>query len=250
MTETIETNEIALVTGASRGIGRGIALQLAADGYDIAFCCHQATDAAKQVADEIRQKGRRVYWAACDISDFKQVQSFMEAIETELGPLSVVVNNAGIIKDSSLVRMDLDTWRSVLATNLDGVFNVCRNAIFGFLKKKSGCIINISSVAGVYGTHWQTNYSASKAGVIGFSKALSKEVGQYGIRVNVVAPGFIKTDMTMTLDAKTMESAIASITLRRFGEVQDVSNLVSFLASDRARYITGQTLQVDGGIIL
>ncbi|MHB8455160.1 MAG: 3-oxoacyl-ACP reductase FabG [Acidiferrobacterales bacterium] len=247
---TDSSARVALVTGASRGIGRTIAVQLAKDGYDIAFCCQRSVEAAQKVAEEISQQGRRVHWSVCDVADFEQVQKFMVEAEEALGPLHAVVNNAGIIQDGSLVRMDPQAWRNVISANLDSVFNVCRNVIFSFLKRKSGCIVNISSVAGVHGTHWQTNYSASKAGIIGFSKALSKEVGPYGIRVNTVAPGFIETDMTQGMDAKLIEAALGDISLRHFGHVQDVADLVSFLVSDRARYITGQTVLVDGGLVI
>jgi len=241
---------VALVTGASRGIGRVIAIQLAKDGYNLAFCYKHASTAAEEVKSKIEQLGSRVFLQTCDVGNFDSVQSFIKDAEVSLGPITLVVNNAGVIDDNPLFKMDLESWSSVINSNLDSVFNVCRCTMFGFLKRKKGCIINISSVAGVYGNAFQVNYSASKAGIIGFSKALAKEVGQYGIRVNVVAPGFIATDMTEGLNSKIMEQAISNIPLRRIGEVQEVADLVSFLASNKASYITGQTIQVDGGIIL
>jgi len=241
---------VALVTGASRGIGRAIAIQLAKDGYDIAFCYRNADRAAEEVKSDIERLGVRSYIQACNISEFQSVKEFIQVVEQTLGSLAVVVNNGGITRDNPLLMMDENSWHDVLDTNLDSVFNVCRCSIFQFMKQKKGCIINISSVSGVYGNATQVNYSASKAGIIGFSKALAKEVGSYGIRVNVVAPGFIQTDMIAKLDEKLMQQHIANIPLRRMGNVQDVSDLVSFLASNRASYITGQVLQVDGGIIL
>lgn len=242
---------IALVTGGSRGIGRATAVQLAKDGFDIAFCYRNSEVEAAEVEREIEAEGRRALGCKCDVSDAGAVSDMVGSIEEALeGELSVVVNNAGITRDKPLVMMEQAMWQDVIDTNLGSVFNVCRSAVFGFIKKRDGCIINLSSVAGVYGNATQTNYSASKAGILGFSKALAKEVGPYGIRVNVVAPGFIATDMTAGLSEKRMGQVVASIPLRRMGEVQDVADLVSFLASDRARYITGQVLQVDGGIVL
>ncbi len=248
--ENLMNNRVALVTGASRGIGRAIALQLAQDGYDIAFCYRQASVSAAKLEDEIRKLNRQAFAQQCDVGDAAAIQNFIQSVEERLGPLTVVVNSAGIIKDNPLIMMDEVAWRDVINTNLDGVFNVCRHVIFGFMKRKRGCIVNISSVTGIYGNPTQTNYAASKAGIIGFSKALAKEVGSYGIRVNVVAPGLIATDMTAELDPHHVERFLSTIPLRRIGEVQDVADLVSFLVSDRARYITGQTIQVDGGIVL
>jgi 3-oxoacyl-[acyl-carrier protein] reductase len=242
--------KVALVTGASRGIGKAIAIQLAKDGYDIAFCYKNNSAAAEDVKSDIDRLGRHVYMEACNTTDFQSVKEFIQKAEETLGLLSVVVNNAGITRDNPLLKMDEDSWKEVLNTNLDSVFNVCKSCIFNFMKQKKGCIVNISSVSGVYGNATQVNYSASKAGMIGFSKALAKEVGSYGIRVNVVAPGFIETDMTGQLDDKLTQRVIANIPLRRMGNVHEVSNLVSFLVSDRASYITGQVIQVDGGIIL
>jgi 3-oxoacyl-[acyl-carrier protein] reductase len=244
------SEEIALVTGGSRGIGRAVALQLAKDGYDISFCYRRATDAALEVEREILQLGRHVYQQQCDVADLTAVRAFVQATEEKLGPPEVVINSAGIIKDNPLVLMEEESWQAVIATNLDGVFNVCRSTVFNLMKRKSGCIINISSVAGVYGYATQTNYSASKAGVIGFSKALAKELGAMGVRVNVVAPGAIETEIIKDVDPKMMEKIIASIPLRRIGQAQEVADLISFLVSKRASYITGQVIQVDGGIVI
>jgi 3-oxoacyl-[acyl-carrier protein] reductase len=240
----------ALVTGGSRGIGRAIALQLARDGFDVAFCYRQAQDAAREVEEEILRLGRRAFQRPFDVGDFAAVRAFVSTVDEELGPPEVVVNSAGIISDSPLVLMEPETWRAVLSTNLDGIFNVCRSVVFNLMKRRSGCIVNIGSVAGVYGYGTQTNYSASKAGVIGFSKALAKELGPYNIRVNVVAPGAIDTEIIKDVAPKMLERIVASIPMRRVGQAQEVADLISFLASDRARYVTGQTIQIDGGIII
>ena len=247
---SVHSENIALVTGGSRGIGRAIALQLATDGYDVSFCYRQAAEAAMEVEKKILQLGRRVYHRRCDVADFAAVREFVLATEDNLGPPRVVINSAGIIKDNPLVLMESEAWDVVVSTNLDGVFNVCRSTVFNLMKRKSGCIINISSVAGVYGYATQTNYSASKAGVIGFSKALAKELGSLGIRVNVVAPGAIDTEIIKEVDPKMMEKIISSIPLRRIGHAQEVADLVSFLVSDKASYITGQVIQIDGGIVI
>lgn len=244
------TTKSALVTGASRGIGKATALKLAQDGFDIVFCYRQASTSAEQVKDEIEKLGRRVYMQQCDICDFDDTNNFIKIAEEKIGPLNVVINNAGIIRDQPLVFMNQKNWQDVIDTNLNGVFNICRAAVYNLMKRKNGCIINVSSVAGVYGNPSQTNYSASKAGVNIFSKTLAKEVGSYGIRVNVVAPGFISTDMTEGINPKVIDKVISSIPLNRIGKPDEVADLISFLASDRAKYITGQVIQIDGGIVL
>ncbi|MFI8438022.1 3-oxoacyl-[acyl-carrier-protein] reductase [Streptomyces sp. NPDC079020] len=241
---------VALVSGGSRGIGRAVVLRLAAEGYDVGFGYQSNERAALELEKEAGELGVRALAVRADVTDAASVKEWVARTESELGPLDVVVCSAGITRDNPLLLMSDEDWHSVLDTNLDGVYNVCRSVIFEMMKRKSGSIINISSVAGVHGNATQSNYSASKAGIIGFSKALAKEVGRYGIRANVVAPGFIETDMTAELAEKVKKDAAKQIPLRRFGQAEEVADLVAFLASERAAYITGSVLQIDGGITI
>ncbi|MFF2651036.1 3-oxoacyl-[acyl-carrier-protein] reductase [Streptomyces sp. NPDC058045] len=241
---------MAIVTGGSRGIGRAVAAQLAADGYNIAFCYHSGGDAAAETEKLVREHGVEVYHAPCDVSDFDAVQEFVSKATKELGPVYALVNSAGIVRDNPMVLMPVEDWRAVIDTNLSGTFHFCRTVAFNFMKQKEGVIVNMSSIAGVYGNPTQTNYSASKAGIQGMSAALAKEVASYGIRVNAVAPGFIETDMTEALPEKIRASALKSIPMKRYGGAAEVADLVSFLVSDKAAYITGEVIQIDGGVAL
>lgn len=242
--------KVALISGGSRGIGRATALRLAQDGYDIGFCYRSDEQAAKELDLEISESGVRSLAVKADVSDGDSVRAFVAETEQSLGPIDVAVTSAGITRDNPLLLMRDEEWDQVVDTNLSGVYHVCRAVIFEMMKRKAGSIVNISSVAGVYGNATQTNYAASKAGIIGFSRSLAKEVGRYGIRANVVAPGFIETDMTADLNEKVRKQAISSIPLRRLGRAEEVADLVSFLVSERSSYITGGVFQIDGGIIL
>ncbi|MFJ9871276.1 3-oxoacyl-[acyl-carrier-protein] reductase [Streptomyces sp. NPDC101165] len=238
---------LALVTGASRGIGRGIAVRLAEEGHDIALCYRFGKDAAEETRQAVQAAGARCFADRCDVTDAGEVEQFVAAAEAALGPVAVLVNNAGITRDNPLVLMPPEDWNEVIATNLTGTYHFTHSVAFGQMKRRNGVIVNVSSVAGVYGSATQTNYAASKGGVNILTRSLSRELGRYGIRVNAVAPGFIETDMTQDLSEKVRKKALETIPLRAFGEVAHVADLVAFLVSDRAAYITGQTVQVDGG---
>lgn len=229
MSET--PSPVALVSGGSRGIGRAIVHRLAHDGYDVAFCYRSSEDSAQELEKEVARLGRRAVPTRVDVADADGVRAWVRGTEDELGPIDAVVTSAGVTKDGALALMPDENWHSVLDVNLDGMYNVCRSAIFEMMKSKSGVIVNLSSVAGVHGHARQTNYAAAKAGIIGFTRSLAKEVGPYGIRANVVAPGYIDTDMTAVLSPKVTEDAVGRTALRRMGRAGEVADLVSFLVS-------------------
>jgi len=241
---------VALVTGGSRGIGRAVVERLASDGYDVAFCYRANQAAAEEILDQVGGNGTEVLARCVDVADMAAVRAFVSETEEQLGSIDAVVTSAGIVRDNPLVMMAEDDWEDVITTNLRGTYNVCRSVVFEMMKRKSGSIVNLSSVAGVYGNPTQCNYSASKAGIIGFTRALAKEVARYGIRVNAVAPGFIETDMTAGIPEKGRALALERIPMRRLGRPEEVADLISYLASEQAGYITGAVLQIDGGIAL
>ncbi|MFE0106748.1 3-oxoacyl-[acyl-carrier-protein] reductase [Streptomyces sp. NPDC059009] len=244
------TNQVALVTGGSRGIGRATVRALARDGFDVAFCYRSDDAAARSLEKAGEEFGVQVVGTRVDVADATAVRAWTEATEDLLGPVGAAVTAAGITRDNPLVLMEDEQWRQVIDTNLDGVYHVCRAVVFGMMKRRAGAVVNISSVAGVYGHGTQTNYSASKAGIIGFTRALAKETGRAGIRVNAVAPGFIETDMVAEMNDKARKEALSAIPLRRMGTAEEVADLVAYLVSDRAAYITGAVLQIDGGITI
>jgi 3-oxoacyl-[acyl-carrier protein] reductase len=243
----------ALVTGAGRGgrgIGRGIALALAEAGADVCITSRSTLADAEAVAEAVRELGRKGVAVQCDVADAASVESLFEQALAGLGQIDILVNNAGITRDGLLLRMTEEAWDSVLDANLKGAFLCTRAAAKIMVKQRSGRIINITSVMGQIGNPGQANYSASKAGLIGFTRTVARELGARGITVNAVAPGFIDTNMTDALPENLREGILAKIPLGRFGSPEDVGAAVTFLASEAASYITGQTLTVDGGMIV
>ena len=238
--------QIALVTGASRGIGASIAVTLADAGATVVGTATSEGGAAS-ITEALGNNNRG---AVLDIANDESVQALISDLQGKEGAPTIVVNNAGITRDNLLMRMKADDWEAVLSTNLSGVYRVCKACLLGMMKAKHGRIINIASVVGIMGNPGQANYAAAKAGVIGFSKSLAKEVGSRNITVNVVAPGFIDTDMTRVLADAQRDAMLARIPLGRLGDAQEIAASVAFLASDGAAYITGETLHVNGGMLM
>jgi len=249
MTGTLKDKTV-IISGATRGIGRAIALELAGVGADISFNYLKSDLEAKELEEKISGLGVRVKSFKADIRDYKAVKSWVDNTMESFGRIDVVVNNAGITRDKALAFMEPQEWHAVIDTNLNGTFNLTRAVIIAFIKQRSGVIINVSSISGIRGLPGQTNYSASKAAIIGFTKSLAREIAPYNIRVNAIAPGFIETDMLKELSGDYRERILKYIPLSRLGRAEEVAKVVRFLTTDEARYITGQTIIIDGGMNL
>ena len=241
-------NKIALITGAGRGIGRAIAIALAKEGAEVVINYNGSEERAKEVKQTIEENGGKASIYKCNVRDFAACEAMIKDIVKEYGHLDILVNNAGITKDGLIMKMKEEDFDSVLNVNLKGTFNTIRHSARQMLKQRSGKIINISSVSGILGNVGQANYAASKAGVIGLTKTMARELGSRGITVNAIAPGFVDTEMTEVLSEEIRENACKQIILGRFGKPEDIANTAVFLASDEADYITGQVISVDGGM--
>ncbi len=243
-------DKIAVVTGASRGIGRGIAMAFAREGAMVVVNYNGSKEKADKVVAEIMENGGRAVALQCNVSDFEQAKEFFAGIVKEYGRIDILVNNAGITRDNLIMKMSEEEFQDVIQTNLAGVFNGIKFVTRPMMKQRSGRIINMSSASGIMGNMGQANYSASKAGVIGLTKATARELSSRGITVNAIAPGFIRTEMTDKLSDAVKEEACKSIPLGAFGTVEDIAETAVFLASEKAKYITGQVLSVDGGLTM
>jgi len=243
-------NKVAIITGGASGIGRAITLEFARLGCKVVINFHTSEAAAKSLVDEISGFGGSALAVQADVGNFEDAKKLVQAALDTFGGLNILVNNAGIIADNLLLRMTEDQFDSVLQTNLKGVWNMCKSALKPLLKAEYGRIVNVSSVSGVMGNSGQTNYSAAKAGIIGLSKALAREIASRSVTVNVVAPGFIETAMTKTLSEDLVNTWKQTIPMKRFGQPEEVAKAITFLAGPDAGYITGHVLEVDGGIVM
>ncbi len=240
--------KVALVTGGSRGLGQAIVKLFAQEGATVMFTYVSSREKAQAFEESLRSAGSEVSSIASDASSYVQAESLVQATLDKYGRIDILVNNAGITRDNLILRMTESDWDQVIETNLKSVFNLCKHAMKPMLRQRSGSIINMSSVVGVFGNAGQTNYAASKAGIIGFTKSLAKELGSRNIRCNAVAPGYIETEMTQELSEQTREAFLSAIPLKRMGTAEDVANVCTFLASDKSTYITGQVVSVCGGM--
>ncbi len=239
-------NKVVIITGGTRGIGKELVVRFSEQGANVIFSYLKN----KTLANKIKREFKKVLPIQADVRVYQDCKKVIEKALKKFKKIDVLINNAGVRRDKSLLMMELKDWKEVLDTNLSGVFNMCKASIVSFMKQKAGCIINISSVSGMMGLIGQTNYSASKAGIIGFSKALAKELAPYNVRVNVVAPGFIETDMTKDLRENIKKEMVNLISMKRFGAPYEVAEVCLFLASNKASYITGEVIKVDGGLCI
>lgn len=239
--------KIALVTGGSRGIGEGIVRKLISLGASVAFTYRSSADRATAIIDDLGV-GDRLTAFQSDAADYAQAEELIKNVLERFGKIDILVNNAGITKDGLMLRMSEEQWDNVIEINLKSVFNITKHALRPMMKNRGGSIINLTSVVGVFGNAGQANYAASKAGIIGFTKSIAKEVGSRNIRCNAIAPGFIATEMTENLDDKTREAYLNNVPLKRFGTAEEVAELVAYIGSDAAAYMTGQVLSVCGGL--
>lgn len=238
----------ALVTGGSRGIGKAIAIELSNQGANVAISFVNNESKAKEVVAEIEKNGVKGLAVKANVSKEEDVNNMVDAVNKELGSIDILVNNAGITKDNLLIRMKIEDWDDVINTNLKGAYLCTKAVTRGMMKKRFGKIVNIASVVGVSGNAGQANYSASKAGIIGFTKSIAKELGSRGINVNAIAPGFVETDMTKVLSEDIKKQMLDIIPLKKFAQPKDIANVVAFLCSEKGSYITGQVINVDGGM--
>ena len=239
-------NKVALITGGSRGIGEALVRKFASLGASVAFTYALSAEKATAIADSLAPAKVKAY--ASDASSFTQAEALIKAVLIDFGKIDILINNAGITKDTLMLRMTEEQWDDVIRINLKSAFNLTKHALKPMLSAKQGSIINMTSVVGCFGNAGQANYAASKAGMIGFTKSIAKEIGSRSIRCNAIAPGFIETDMTHTLDEKTKEAYFSNLAIKRFGSADEVADLAAFLASDQSKYITGQVISICGGL--
>jgi len=242
-------DKVVLITGGSRGIGATIVKEMAAQGADVAFTYNSSPDKAEEVAAEAAKSGQKVKAYQSNAADYEQAESLIKSVTEDFGKIDVLINNAGITKDTLMLRMGESDWDRVIDVNLKSVFNLTKHALRGMLKQRSGSIINMSSVVGVMGNAGQANYAASKAGIIGFTKSIAKEVGSRGIRCNAVAPGFIATEMTDVLTDEQKKAYADNIPMKKLGDAKDVANACVYLGSDMSTYVSGQVLNVCGALL-
>ena len=244
------TGKTAVITGASRGIGKQIALKFADLGANVAFLHFNDSENAEQTLSELKAKGVKAAAYNCNVADFEASKAAIDQIIEEFGEVNILVNNAGIVRDNLILKMTEADFDAVISVNLKGAFNMIKNLYQHFMKKRRGRIINIASIVGINGNAGQANYASAKAGMIGLTKSVAKELGARNVTVNAIAPGFIRTDMTDGMPEKAREAALAAIPMKRAGEVDDIANLAAFLASDEASYISGEVIKVDGGMAI